>query len=198
MLLPLTLTVEIAVKLQWRGEKKSVERLLVYLGVDSHLGHSKKQVLIHTFLLGREILTHNFVFGYCTFCLCERQGDFDDAFFGPNELESACIHTAHTRVCVCVSGFCPAELIFFCLFSGKQTGRAEQGHCLRGISEKCSSAVGKKKYERDPKSRHRAPWIMSAAWLKKRDETICSSIWMANWLTVLLTQAEEVWRGCED
>lgn len=87
-----------------------------------------------------------------------------------------------------------AELFFsrLCL---RQTG---QGHRLRGVLEKCSSAVGEQKYERDPKSRHRAPWIMSAAELKKKDGTICSSIWMANWLTTLLTQAEDVWRGCKD
>lgn len=108
----------------------------------------------------------------------------------PYKLTSAYMCIGYT-VHVCVSG------ALFSL-SGRQTGRADQGHCLRGILEKCFSAVGEKKYERDPKSRHRAPWIMSAAELKKSDETICSSIWMANWLTVLLTQAEEVWRGCED
>lgn len=79
-------------------------------------------------------------------------------------------------------------------FSRSQT---EQGHCLRGMFEKCSSAVGKKKYERDPKSRHRAPWIMSAAELKKRDETICSGIGMPNWLSGVDTSwrsVKKLWR----
>lgn len=84
------------------------------------------------------------------------------------------------------------------LFLFGRPGGAGWGHCLRGVFEKCISAVGYKKYERGPKSRHRGSWIMSAAKLKKRDGTICSSIWMANWLTLLLTQAEQVWRGCED
>lgn len=50
----------------------------------------------------------------------------------------------------------------------------------RGVTEKCFSAVVEKKYERDPKSRHRAPWIMSAAAVKKRNGPICSSIWMVH------------------
>lgn len=91
------------------------------------------------------------------------------------------------------SSFAQPSFFFFFPFM-----QADQCCCLRGILEKCFCAVGKTKYERDPKSRHRAPWIMSAAELKRRDGTICSSIWMANWLTMLLTRAAPVWRGCGD
>lgn len=117
---------------------------------------------------------------------------------------SKCIYSTYTCVCMTMqhwAQFYCAGLFYFFFFSSlclRQTGQAGQGHRLRGVLEKCSSAVGEQKYERDPKSRHRTPWIMSAAELKKKDGTICSSIWMANWLTTLLTQAEEVWRGCKD
>lgn len=151
-------------------------------------------VLICAILVVLLILAYNLVVYYIAHfvfvrlwlvCLCQY------------ELTSAYVHNVYSMclgMCVhCVQSSFAQQSSYF--LSGRQTG---QGHCLRGVLEKCCSAVGEKKYERDPKSRRRAPWIMSAAELKKRDGTICSSIWMANGLTVLLTQAEEVWRGCED
>lgn len=52
-----------------------------------------------------------------------------------------------TYSCVCVCTLCYSKssraLFFFFLSSPlRQTGQADQGHCLRGMLEKCLSAVG--------------------------------------------------------
>lgn len=97
------------------------------------------------------------------------------------------------RVCV-ESGFVQQSSFFS--FPGRLGGPGSPPQ--QYLRERASGLWGWKNYERDSKSRRRASWIMSAAGLKKRDGTICSSIWMAVLVTAKLTQAEEVWRGCED